>query len=140
MRPIKLIIVHCTDSPDHMDVGVKEITEWHLARHFETCGYHKVVRRSGAIENGRPLEKIGAHCEGRNAESIGVVWVGRDKPAPEQALALRATIVGLCRQFGLAAAQVKGHKEFNPGKTCPNLDCDTLRGDIASDLANPLKV
>jgi N-acetylmuramoyl-L-alanine amidase len=139
MRPIDTIIVHCTDSPDKMDVGVKEITEWHLARHFETCGYHKVVRRSGVVENGRPLAKIGAHCEGHNATSLGVVWVGRDKPALAQALALRGVLVDLCKQFGLEAAAVKGHKEFNPGKTCPNLDMDALRADIDSDLRNPLK-
>mgnify|MGYP000216638173 CR=1 FL=1 len=29
MRHIKKVIVHCTDSDDSLDIGYKEIDEWH---------------------------------------------------------------------------------------------------------------
>ena len=33
-RKINKIVIHCTDSPDSMDIGFREINEWHQKRGF----------------------------------------------------------------------------------------------------------
>ena len=47
-------------------------------------GYHKIIRRSGKIENGRPEYWIGAHVKGKNHISLGVCLIGRDHFTNEQ--------------------------------------------------------
>jgi N-acetylmuramoyl-L-alanine amidase len=141
-RVIKKIIVHCTDSPDDLDIGFKAVNEWHKERGFESpsgihCGYHWVVRRDGRVEKGRPESETGAHCKGQNSTSIGVVWVGRKHPTPEQYASLLKTLREVCNRHGLTADQVYGHREFDPGKTCPNLDVDRLRAEVLFTKVTP---
>ena len=80
-----MIIIHCAATKPSMDVGVKEITQWHKARGFFTIGYHYVIRRSGTIEQGRDVNQAGAHAVGYNAHSIGICLVGGidDKGRPQ---------------------------------------------------------
>lgn len=127
MRTINEIIIHCSDSPDTRDIGVKEITEWHIARGFKTVGYHAVVRRNGSIEIGRPEEEVGAHVEGHNATSLGVCLVGQKDFSPAQMIALFTLVRSWMRKYNIPYANVKGHYEYQPGKTCPNLDCNAIR-------------
>lgn len=127
MRKITKIIVHVTDSPDTMDIGAKEIRQWHKDRGWSDIGYHKVVRRSGVVEAGRPEDKIGAHAKGYNKYSLGIVWVGRNDIADEQKQALITEILAWVEQYKLSIDDVIGHCEVNSGKTCPNLDMDKFR-------------
>ena len=79
----KMIVVHCADTYARMDIGAKEIREWHLAKGFADIGYAMVIRRNGDIEAGRDsdgdgdtLDEVGAHARGYNGESIGICLVG----------------------------------------------------------------
>ncbi|MBQ3957872.1 MAG: N-acetylmuramoyl-L-alanine amidase [Bacteroidaceae bacterium] len=127
-RHINEIILHCTDTKPAMDVGVKEITQWHRAKGWLTCGYHFVIRRDGTVEQGRDLADPGAHCYNHNAESIGVCYVGgqdeNGKPAdtrtPEQRIALDAIVKTLHAVF--PDADIRGHHDINPAKDCPCFD------------------
>lgn len=151
MNKIVNIIVHCSDSPDSLDIGVKEIRAWHTApvpkgRGWREIGYHYVVRLTGAVENGRfengdpflVASEVGAHVAGHNRGTLAVCRVGRLEAA--MPLAQRAALVGLlaalCRRLGLPATAVLGHAEVAPesGKTCPNLDMHNLRRDVAAQL------
>lgn len=76
MREIKSIILHCSATPEGKDFTVADITRWHKERGFRTIGYHYVVYRDGTVHKGRPVEQIGAHCEGHNKDSIGVCYIG----------------------------------------------------------------
>ncbi len=77
MREINEIIVHCSATPESMDIGVKEIRDWHVNDNkWDDIGYHFVIRRDGTIECGRSIDKAGAHCKGHNAHSIGMCLVG----------------------------------------------------------------
>ena len=67
MRKINLIVIHCSDTYARMDIGVNEIRQWHLQRGFNDIGYHYVIRRDGAIEQGRPIEKPGSEPMFRQA-------------------------------------------------------------------------
>lgn len=136
-RKITRIVVHTSDSPDNRDIGAKEIRDWHTlppphGNGWSDIGYHFVVRRDGTIEIGRPLEIAGSHVSGHNKDTIGVVWVGRDRPTVIQRESLLALLKQLCDEYKVPVEKVLGHKELNPGKTCPNLDCDVLRKDLAN--------
>ena len=76
MRYINEIILHCTATKEGIDFNATDIDRWHKERGFKKIGYHYVIRLDGTIEEGRPLEEMGAHATGHNAHSIGIVYVG----------------------------------------------------------------
>ena len=110
------------------DFGAKDIDLWHKAQGWDCIGYHYVVRIDGTIEEGRPVERIGAHCKGHNAYSIGVCYVGglasdgktpKDTRTPEQKAALLSLIRRLKSNY--TGATVYGHCDFAK-KACPCFD------------------
>lgn len=140
MAEIKRIIIHCSDSRDDLDIGVKEIRAWHTTpapggRGWKDIGYHYVVRRDGTVETGRyengdsVLEgkEIGAHVAGQNSDSLAVCWVGRDALSPVQGRALLDHVYHLMTSHNVPLAGVLGHCELDPGKTCPNLNMADIR-------------
>jgi N-acetyl-anhydromuramyl-L-alanine amidase AmpD len=124
MRYIDLIVIHATDSKPSMNIGVKEIREWHLDRDWKDIGYHFVIRRDGTLEVGRQLETIGSHVLGHNDNSIGIALVGGMSEegldevnfTMEQYITLDMLITDLRMRF--TSARVTGHYEFST-KTCP---------------------
>lgn len=135
-RKIDKIIIHVSDSPDHMDVGMVEINDWHMQRSFTPynnwiyCGYNYVIRRNGVVECARPDDVAGIHCSGHNSTSIGICWVGRDLMTIQQ----HGSLVGLCeslmKQHLLTVDQIYGHNDFNKSKTCPNFDIEEFRNKL----------
>lgn len=135
-RKIDKIIIHCSDSPDSLNIGFHEINQWHRERGWLdkksdiSCGYHYIVRRNGNVEVGRPESSVGSHVYGQNRSSIGICWVGRDKMTEAQDKAIRQ----LCRQqlekHGLKPFDLYGHHEFDENKTCPNFDMHEFRLDV----------
>jgi len=129
-RKISRVVIHCSDSPDTMDIGKAEITEWHKQRGFDTIGYHAVCRRDGSIEIGRPEDAVGAHVKGHNADSLGVCVVGRKDFTPAQMIALITLVRSWMRKYNITAQNVLGHYELDKGKSCPNLNLNSLREAI----------
>ena len=135
MRKIDTLIVHCSDS----EFGDAEtIDGWHRARGWSGIGYHFVVlngRRKargkfrpeddGLIETGRPVETPGAHCRGHNKRSVGVCLIGRRHFTAKQLLKALPYIISVAGLTGEVA--VKGHYEYDSGKTCPNIDMELIR-------------
>lgn len=127
MRNINLIIVHCSATPEGRDVSVADIDRWHRERGFDGIGYHYVVYIDGSVHEGRPLNKVGAHCKGHNAHSIGICYVGgvdlNGKPKDTRTLAQKDALVNLLmrlkRRFHKAV--IRGHRDF-AAKACPSFD------------------
>jgi N-acetylmuramoyl-L-alanine amidase len=129
MRKIDLIIIHCAATPADMDVGAKEIRDWHVKGNgWDDIGYHFVIRRNGTVETGRPLEKIGAHAKGYNKTSIGICLVGgarrdgkklvaEENFTPAQWKALKRHVRLLLERF--PGCRLIGHRDVEPGKECP---------------------
>lgn len=125
------IVIHCSATRAVQDIGAKEIRAWHKAKGWADIGYHLVIRRDGRVEKGRPLDAIGSHVKGHNANSVGVCMVGglaNDAPwGPQnnftaaQWTALKATVADLLKRY--PKAKVLGHRDF-PGvaKACPCFD------------------
>ncbi|WNH52453.1 N-acetylmuramoyl-L-alanine amidase [Stenotrophomonas oahuensis] len=127
---VKYLVVHCAATRPSMDIGVKEIRQWHLQRGFNDVGYHYVIRRDGTLEKGRKDSVVGAHAQGYNAKSLGICLVGgvseRDvnKPeanfTPQQYHELKFLLKRLRETY--PNARIVGHRELNSGKACPSFD------------------
>lgn len=124
MRHIKQIIIHCSATRPDMDIGVNEIRQWHLQRGFNDIGYHYVIRRSGLVEAGRPVEIAGAHAQGHNFASIGICLVGGNNEADfsyKQYQSLFDLVHNLINTY--EGAEVIGHRDLpNVSKLCPCFD------------------
>ena len=129
MRKISKIILHCTATPEGKDFTVAQIREWHVkGTGWSDIGYHFVIDRYGVVHKGRPIERIGAHTTGQNANSIGIAYVGgitndgkktpKDTRTPAQRVAIVQLVKELKAQFGQNVT-VHGHNEF-AAKACPS--------------------
>lgn len=131
MRQIKQIIIHCSATPEGKNIGATTIRGWHKERGFTDIGYHYVIRLDGTIEQGRPIEQIGAHCQGHNRNSIGICYIGglsqkrqpKDTRTIAQRHAMKQLIQELQEQF--PEATIHGHREF-AAKACPCFDIEDL--------------
>lgn len=128
MRKITEIIVHCSATRAGQEVSKKEIDRWHRARGFACIGYHWLVHLDGRVEAGRSEWRVGAHCRGHNARSVGVCYIGgvladghtpADTRTPAQKKALRSLVALLQHRY--PGATVHGHCEF-AAKACPCFD------------------
>ncbi len=121
---IKFLIVHCSDTPDSEDIGVNEIHKMHLSFGWSGIGYHKLIRRCGKIENGRPECWIGAHTFGKNKESLGVCLIGKNNFTSEQFKSLKSILIKWKKKYTrYNDIIIMGHRDIiNTKKTCPNFD------------------
>ena len=124
MRAINQIVIHCSDTPPGMDIGVEEIRRWHVDENgWADIGYHHVIRRSGQIEPGRPVDKAGAHAAGHNATSIGICLVGGKHGSNftrQQMRTLDDLVQSLTALYPDAA--VCGHNDLTSAKSCPQFN------------------
>ena len=67
---VKFLIIHCSDTGDNNNINASIIHNMHLAFGWDGIGYHKVILRSGKVENGRPEFWIGAHVKGKNEDCM----------------------------------------------------------------------
>jgi N-acetylmuramoyl-L-alanine amidase len=131
MRKLDKIIVHCSDTPNDMDVGVDFIKKCHTSpdptdptKPWSDIGYHYVIERNGQISEGRDLSKIGSHCKGKNTGSIGVCLIGMDKFTEEQYYSLKLLCDKMKEHYNVT--NVYGHRDFDKRKTCPNFEVKDL--------------
>ena len=129
-----LIVVHCAATKPTMDIGVREIRQWHVQQGWLDVGYHFVIRRDGTIEEGRPHDVIGSHVKARNSDSIGICLVGGvdDKLRPadnltdHQKAALQVLLWKMTSGTDFEGAYqdlpVVGHRDLDSGKDCPSFD------------------
>jgi N-acetyl-anhydromuramyl-L-alanine amidase AmpD len=86
------------------------------------------VRQNGSIYRGRPINAIGAHAEGFNAQSVGICAEGYYHPSnnpkiipdcemPEAQKQSLIALVEHCRQF-YPKAEIVGHKSLM-STACP---------------------
>lgn len=131
IRSVDYLVVHCSATPPSMDIGATEIRRWHRERGWFDIGYHVIVRRDGSTENGRPLDRPGAHARGFNHLSLGICLVGGVQEADkktaennfttEQFAVLRTLLNDLRNEY--PKALVVGHRDLpNVRKACPSFD------------------
>lgn len=119
-RTITDIVIHCTATRAWQDLSADAIRRMHKAQGWADIGYHYVVRLDGTVEDGRDVDKIGAHVSGYNANSIGVVYVGgldsqgkpKDTRTENQKNALLNLMMDLRKLY--PNARISGHRDFSP--------------------------
>ena len=143
MRRIDTLIIHQTDTAGGT---VESIRRWHMTQPellWSDIGYHKVLYRDASIHQGRPDERVGAHCRGDNTGSLGICCVGKG-PAKvgkaggymTKALwgALCYTVETLCRRHDIRVRRIYGHRERasgkRQGKTCPGFETQLMRDEM----------
>jgi N-acetyl-anhydromuramyl-L-alanine amidase AmpD len=121
-RAIDTLVVHCSATPQGLDIGAREIDQMHRARKFARIGYHYVIRINGNVELGRPEDVAGAHVQGHNAHSLGICLIGgldharkaANTYTPEQMIALEALLEELQARYG--DVRVCGHRDLSPDR------------------------
>ena len=144
-RRIDEIIVHCTASREGQEQTVEQIRRDHTTpvskggRGWSDIGYHYVVYLDGTVHEGRNVDISGAHAEGHNSHSIGVVYVGglenrpgvpyaqlkpKDTRTEQQKASLMALLMDLRKLY--PTARIIGHRDVDThGKACPSFDAKT---------------
>jgi len=131
VRDIHKIIIHTADVPNGRETHASDIDLWHKERGWSGIGYHYVITLDGMVEQGRPIEKVGAHVKGHNKNSIGICLIGDDKFTRPQWDCLHQLLADLGLQY--PASTVHGHHEFNADKTCPNFN-------VSQWLTEPVRI
>lgn len=130
MRDIKKLIVHCSATPEFKDFDVEDIREWHVKGNgWSDIGYHYIITLDGIVQEGRPVDKKGAHCFGHNSDSIGVCYIGgmdkdmkewKDTRTQNQIDSLYNLLQELKMEY--PDAKVFGHRDFTDKKSCPSFN------------------
>lgn len=78
MTDPKEIILHIIDSDNPKHDNIETIRAWHMEeRGWVDVGYHKYINSQGEIQDGRPLDQMGAHTKGHNKNTFGLATFGK---------------------------------------------------------------
>ena len=129
MRKVNKIIIHTTATPEGREHDVADIRRWHLKRGFNDIGYHYLIHIDGTIEEGRPINKQGAHCSGQNRGSIGICYVGgmskdMKKAKDTRTQAQKDSLIKLMHELIYKYNKdmtIHGHNEY-ANKACPSFN------------------
>ena len=146
MKKIDAIVIHCSATPEGLDVRAADIDKYHRQRGWKMIGYNYVIDLDGTIEVGRPLTMDGAHCNDAgfsglsyNKHSIGICYIGgiegtRDKngrivakknakgrsiPKDTRTLAQKKAMLELVNKLHMEypdIVEVIGHRDASPDK------------------------
>ena len=120
MRTINLIVVHCSATQGNRMLSPEALDLMHRRRGFNGTGYHYYIRKDGTVHLTRPVERIGAHVKGFNANSIGICYEGgldcpgrpADPRTPEQRATHRLQVNQQKQRF--PPCRVCGHRDLSP--------------------------
>ncbi|MGW5343938.1 peptidoglycan recognition protein family protein [Streptomyces sp. NPDC004050] len=153
--PAQKIIVHHTATPNVTDYSqgqgfalARSMQNWAMdSQHWIDTGQHFTVSRGGHVMEGRhgSLSALrsgtqtveAAHCAGQNTIAIGIENEGTYttvEPRSEQYAKLVELCAYVCRQYGLRAYQIYGHRDFNATQ-CPGDRLYALLPQLRRDVA-----
>lgn len=124
------IVVHCSATRALSKIDAKAIDQIHRQdKGYLMIGYHFVIKTDGTIQEGRPLDTIGAHVKGYNDCSVGVCLIGGidvhgkscNNFTEEQLRSLESLLLFLQDKY--KDAEILGHRDFKGvSKDCPCFD------------------
>lgn len=104
--------------------NVESIHKQHLSQGYSGIGYHFYIRKDGSVYEGRPLNKVGAHCKGSNNYSVGVCFEGNFEIEHMTDAQIKAGSELLKYLFNLyPQAKVVGHRDMM-ATACPGKNFD----------------
>lgn len=119
-RKVNTIVIHCSATKENTDYTFEQLIRDHKVRGFNTCGYHRYIRKDGTIHHGRLFDQVGAHVSGSNKNSIGICYEGgldskgkaKDTRTEEQKKSLLVCIAEAIK-FG-QVTKITGHRDLSP--------------------------
>ena len=117
------IFVHCSATKASMNVGLREIRQWHKEQGWLDVGYHFIIRRDGTVEEGRPVGELAV-----------VEISGQDRPGQGVDLGHH---MHRHRRPVLAEdpLDVPGHRDRSrPARAVPYPDLPVLHGGLDRDV------
>ncbi|MYT23830.1 N-acetylmuramoyl-L-alanine amidase [Streptomyces sp. SID7760] len=153
--PAQRIIVHhtatanTTDYSPHRSVALARAMQTYQmdTENWIDTGQNFTISRGAYITEGRHNSLAAlqsgtqtveaAHCTGQNTIAIGIENEGTyvtEDPRPEQYDALVNLCVTICRQYGLRAYQIYGHRDFN-NTQCPGDRLYAMLPQLRADVA-----
>lgn len=130
-----MVVIHHTGEAD-IDASAEQINEWHKNNGWAGIGYHFVIRKDGTIEQGRPVDTVGAHAYGENGHTIGVHLSGdfqQAQPTDAQIESAAMLLANICTDYSITIdrAHIVGHRDLMstdcPGDNLYN-QLDTIIG------------
>ena len=123
------IVIHCSATPETMDIGVDKIREWHVKDNgWDDVGYHHIITRDGTIEPARPEEMSGAHAPVVNHRSVAICMIGgsdvnggwSNNFTDAQWVTLKALLLNLIKKYEIK--KIIGHYQVDSRKECPSFN------------------
>ena len=132
MRKINTIVIHCSATPEAMTYPLESLRADHKKRGFVDVGYHYYIRKDGTVQEGRPLNQIGAHAKGYNTGSIGICYEGgldaNRKPKDTRTEAQKKSMLVLLKatlRLYPTITRICGHRDLpKVAKDCPCFDAE----------------
>lgn len=130
-KTTKYIVVHCSATNNLEKYNWKTIDQMHRQKGWIAIGYHFVIKTDGTIEEGRPLDSIGAHAQGFNEESVGICLIGgidsKGNTVDNFTKAQKDSLLKLCDWLKFNVYKdvnplVLGHRDLGANKACPCFD------------------
>lgn len=117
------VVIHHAGLNQDIDIDVPAIHDMHLGNGWAGIGYHFIVHKDGTIEEGRPLQYMGAHAYQNNQYTVGICMTGNYNlayPPFEQTLAVEQLTAALCKKYRIKPNEytIFGHRDLND-TSCP---------------------
>lgn len=122
MRKIDLIVIHCSATREDRSLTPDDLETMHRRRGFNGTGYHYYIRKDGTVHLIRPIDRIGAHARGFNAQSVGICYEGgldcRGCPADTRTRAQWSSLWQLVNLLleKFSGCRVCGHRDLSPDR------------------------
>lgn len=128
------IIVHHSLTKDGKTVSWGNIRNYHInTLGWNDIGYHagvELVDYQYEILMGRMWDKVGAHTQGQNSDSLGICFVGNYDliEPPDEMLETGAKIIRLwMKLYHIDILDIYRHHDFASYKSCPGLQFDIIK-------------
>jgi len=137
-------VLHHDGSPRDVNKAALSIHAWHRQKGWAGIGYHAWIQKTGLIEQGRPLNRMGAHADIKNGPKYncrswacalaGNYSLAKTIPSGQYRAAIHLFAYWKTLR---PEAKIRGHGEL-PGwsTSCPgaNVDMDRFRYDVEQFL------
>ncbi len=133
------IIVHHTAHPN---CSIQDIHKWHQDKGWNGVGYHLFIRKDGKIYRGRPLDTVGAQCEGYNHNGIGIALEGNfdvETVSKLQGDVLRQVLIEMVKLY--PNAKIVQHKDLYATSCAGKLfDNNLLKINLVDEYQEAIKI
>ena len=123
MKPTALIIHHEWGSNGFYGVNEYHRQLWNFKSSLGFfIGYQYYIASNGVVYQGRADDEEGAHCKGKNLDSIGICLEGNfdlNRPTNAQILSLKNLILKKMTEYAIKPDQIFSHRTYAPYKPYP---------------------